>query len=308
LFLLSLLWAATVLRGDLLPVLASTHMPRLERQVLPLVPLAIVAGAIALSQSVRWPQRRQLWSCTLVGLGLFAVPALLIDFSESRVPAFARTALLTLVPVFAVVFEPYIGKSSQRRVSGGLLATLSGVTAALFIFPVSMPNSAGSALGFAGVIAAAASVAASNCLGVALVAQLDVQSAGRRSSVAAIAAIAAATAAIVLAMASLIFEQPLWNWNIVTPEWTWSAAIETPATFLLFWLMPRMSATRMATRYLLAPLLAIIIGVILLRSVQDVHPRTWLGLSLMAASAAWLLFGPNESAGLSTSPLDLGRK
>ena len=76
------------------------------------------------------------------------------------------------------------------------------------------------------------------------------------------------------------------------PELLWSIAIEVPALFLLFWLMPRMSAARMATRYVIAPLLAILVGAGLMRAA--LVPRTWLGLMLMAAGAVYLLFAPDE--------------
>ena len=73
---------------------------------------------------------------------------------------------------------------------------------------------------------------------------------------------------------------------------------------LLFWLMPRMPAPLLATRYILAPLLAILIGAIALQSVQEVRLRTWLGMMCMAIGAFWILFAPRETPGSSTLSLE----
>jgi len=307
LFLLSLLWACTLLRWDLMPGSGSIPIPFFERQALPLIMLALLAGVIAIACNAPWPQGKQIWVCIQVGLGLFVVPATLLDFSDGRLPGVARTALLTLVPVFVVVFEPYIGKDSEWKARSSLLTALAGVVGALLVFPVSIPDSTEAGLGFVAVVLAAVCVAAANCLGVAAATQLETASGARRSSAAPMAAIAGATAAVGLVAASLLFEQPVWKWNTIAPGQLWTATIETPTLVLLFWLMRRISATRMAARYVLAPLLAILIGVVLLRSLQDVRPRTWLGLFLMAASAGWLLFGHAENDGSSTLPLNLNR-
>lgn len=295
---LSLSWACGMLQQDLLPGLATARVPRLEREALPLVLLSLAAGVIAFVRGSSWPRGKQLGACVLVGFGLFLVPALLVDFAEARLPALARTALFTLVPMFAVVFEPHIGTAPKTQ--GGIVPALVGVAGALFVFPLAMPDSASSAVGFSATILAAGCIAAANCFGVALAAQPDRR---RRGGVAAMAMIAGLSAAIGLTIASLVCERPVWEWNAIGSEVLWSAAIETPGLLLLFWLMPRLSATRMAARYLLAPLLAILIGVALLRSTQDVHARSWFGLILMASSTIWLLFAPDERPNTSTLQL-----
>jgi drug/metabolite transporter (DMT)-like permease len=74
---------------------------------------------------------------------------------------------------------------------------------------------------------------------------------------------------------------------------------------LLFWLMPRLSASRMATRYLLAPLFAILLGAVLLQSLHEIQPQTWLGLALMAAGAVWLMLASPDEQNAPASQLDL---
>lgn len=324
---LSLLWACAALRVDLLsgllPGLLETT-PYLERQVLPLVLLSIAAAAIAIARGANWRRlisgssvpgssitrslpRASVW----IGLGLFTVPAMLVSFSDTWISGLARTALFTLAPVFAVVFEPYLGLSSSSsssssssapRQRAGLLAALSAVAGSLLVFPGAIPNSLQSAGALITVIAAAASVAAANCHGAAKASSLGRDAAGQ---LAAMAAMAGATGALTLAAASVLLEHPVWRWSALAPELFWSAAIELPALLLLFWLMPRLSAPRMATRYVWAPLLALLSGVVLEHAGRAVQPRTWLGLILMAAGAGWMLFAPREEASLSILPLEI---
>jgi hypothetical protein len=312
LLVLCLLWACAALRVDILPGLLETA-PYLERQVLPLVLLSIAAGSIAIarrairrrsipgSSSPGFPisstlARASVW----IGLGLFTVPAMLVFFADTWISGLARTALFTLTPVFAVVFEPYLGSPSARQ-RAGLLASLIAVAGSLLVFPVVIPNSLQSAAAFAAVVTAAASVAAANCHGTAKAASLDRDATGQ---LAATTAIAGATGALTLAAASAFLEHPVSRWSTLAPELVWSAAIELPALLLLFWLMPRISAPRMATRYVWAPLLAILFGIVLEHAARAVQPRTWLGLMLMATGAGWMLFAPHEESSLSILSLD----
>jgi hypothetical protein len=303
LLLLSLVLACSALKADLMPGLAPNLVPHLGRQVIPLALLALAAAIVAVVRRAKWPGGRQLSAPVLIGLGLFAAPAILVSFSSGWVPGSARTALFTLVPVFAVVFEPYIGSASGGQQRGGLATSLIAVVGALLVFPIVIPATLEAGEAIVAVVLAAASIAAANCLGVATAARL-----GRNSaSFAAIVAVAAATAAISDGLASAFLERTLWNWSALAPELFWAAATEVPALLLLVWLMPRISATQLTTRYLWAPLLAILIGAAVLQSLREFRPRTWLGLSLMAVGAAWLLFAPSEEAGANRLPLKLDR-
>jgi drug/metabolite transporter (DMT)-like permease len=302
LLLLSLLWASSVWKSELTPGLVPGPIPRYERQALPFLVLALVATPIALRPKRKRPRRSQVWKSILVGLGLFVLPGWLVFLSNGWVPQLARTALFTLVPVFTLVFEPHIGDPSGAPSRGGLAAALAAIAGTLLVFPVTIPATLEVAGAYLALILAAACIAAANCLGVAIATPL------RREStfpIAAMAAIAGTTAAITQAAASALMEEPILKWETVAPELFWSAVIEAPALMLLFWLMPRLSATKMATRYVLAPLLAILIGAELLRSAQDLHLRTWLGLALMALGSAWLLFAPESEVVAAGLRLDL---
>jgi drug/metabolite transporter (DMT)-like permease len=256
--------------------------------------LAVAAGLIAVARRAHWPRGLPFGNSVLIGLGLFVAPAGLVFLADGWVPGLARTALFTLVPVFTLVFEPYAGGGLDRQSHGALLAALASVAGALRVFPVALPASSEAALALCAVILAAACVAAANCKAVVVATELV------SKSTSAMAAIAGATAAVAFAAVSAVMERPIWNWETLAPELLWSAVVEVPALLLLFWLMSRMSATRMATRYVIAPLLAILIGATLMRSA--LVPRTWLGLLSMAGGAAYLLLAPAakaESIGLS---------
>jgi drug/metabolite transporter (DMT)-like permease len=115
------------------------------------------------------------------------------------------------------------------------------------------------------------------------------------------AAIAGATAAIGLVAVSAATEGL--TWRLIASDFVWSVAITLPSLCLLFWLMRRMTAARMTTRFVLAPLIAILIGIAIDR--PSIEPRTWLGLILIAGAAGWLLLAPADKPDANSSTLKL---
>lgn len=293
--LLCLLWAADSLRGDLLPPSAASALPILERQALQFALLAVAAALAATVCRAEWPRGRRLGQCVLVGVGLFLVPALLIHFSKEWISDLSRVALFSLVPVFALVFEPYFDSGSDSLSKSGLIASLAGVAGTLLVFPVDVPGSIAAGGAFCVLIGAAACIAAANCGAVYIAAYLP----GR--SLLAMVAIMSGSAAPGFALASELTERPTWSWSGVSSEFGWWAVVEWPALLLLFWLMRRMSAVPMTTRFLLAPLIANIVSLLLLR--PTVSLRAGLGLLLIAAGAGWLLFRPESETNDSLPPL-----
>ena len=65
------------------------------------------------------------------------------------------------------------------------------------------------------------------------------------------------------------------------------------ALAVLFWLMRRMSAVQMTTRFLIAPLMANLISLALIR--PHVEIQSWIGLALIAAGAGWIVLEPSSS-------------
>ena len=297
LLLLSFLWSLSSLRGDLFPNLTPAPLPYMERQVVSFAVFAAVAALIAVVRGAEWPRGRRLGESILLGVGLFVAPAGLVYLSNESISGQSRVALFSLAPVFAVVVEPYVGSGTGRGSRNGLLAALVAVIGTLCVFPVALPGSIEGGFALFEVVFAAGCVAIANCRAVKLSAELP----GR--SVMPLAAIAGTSAALGLAVLSAATERAVWNWGAMGPELAWSAVVELPGLLLLFWLMQRMSAARMTTRYVLAPLIAILAVLVLMRPAAGW--RTWLGLALMAGGTGWLLFAPDDDADGDSSPLKL---
>jgi drug/metabolite transporter (DMT)-like permease len=293
LFLLCLLWASTSLRSDLLPGSVSVaDASPFPGEALLLGLLAVVAAVVAMVRNAGWPRGRMLGAAVLVGIGLFVVPAALIEVAKGAIDDSTRMALFSLVPVLAVVFEPHLGfASSQQR--GGLAAGLIAVLGSLLLFPLELPQNAHAALAFLGIVAAAASVAAANCMGVRIACEANAP------SIFSFAAVSAGSGALILGAIGMLGDRRA----LSVPHLDAWSALDLVALGLLFWMMRRMTAVRMTTRFLIAPLLANLIGLAFLR--PGVQMRGWIGLLLIAAGSGWLLLGPQRDRDESTLKLDL---
>ncbi len=279
LLLLSILWSLGPLSSDLFARAANTAPP-LESATIQLALLALFSALWAVARHQPWPRGRELFAIIAVGLGLFAAPAVFVALAASEVSSLTRVALFSLVPVFAVVFEPYLGGDALRPPPAALMAALAAVVGTLCIFPLNLPGSIQAGAAFLGLILAAVLVAAANCAAVRLASQ--------SKSLAPLIAIACATAAAVLASANQILSPEPWQVAGLSPAWL--LAVDLPSLLLLFWLMRRTSATAMSTRYVLAPLIAILVDMGIARPI--VEARTWFGLLLIAGGAGVLLFAP----------------
>lgn len=299
LLLLCLFLAVGAMRSDLFPASAANSAPPLEREALSLVLLALAAGLIAVARKAPWPRGRQLQSSIVIGLGLFVAPAVLVSLSQGWLSAYTRVVLFSLVPVFAVVFHPHIGGGAGSQIRGGLLAALAAVGGMLCVFPIDLPGSIEASLAFAAVIVAAACVAAANCYAVRVANALP------GSGLAPMAAIAALTAALGLVVLLAATGGLTLRWAVLGADLAWPAAVSLPGLLLLFWLMPHMTAVRMTTRFVIAPLLAIFISIVLDR--PSLGLRTSLGLLLAAAGAGWLVFAPDDHSDANSSTLQLNR-
>ena len=295
LLLLSFLWALDSLRSDLFPHSFASARPSqettLENEAVSFLLLAIAAALFSAIRVARWPRGRHLLSAIAVGLGLFAVPAVLVSLSATWVSATTRVAIFSLVPVFAVVLSPHLGPhvdaDAEPSTMPGLIGALAAVAGTLCIFPLQLPNSIPSTAAIAALLFAALSLAAANCHAVRLARANQPE-----ASLAPLAAIASSSAATALVAASLLIEPTSRSLSAFLPQPLWPALLPLPALLILFWLMPRMTATRMTTRFVLAPFMAVAIGIALEQ--PSVGLRIWIGLLLVAAGAGWLLFAPAE--------------
>ncbi len=273
--LLCLLWAWDSLRGDLAPESTTAAMPAMERQALE---FALPAAAVALFALLRrkpWPAGREGFAWMLAGMELFLLPTLLVHLSVGWINQLTRAALFSLVPVLAVVVDPYLG--SGETSGKGLAAALAAVMGTFLVFPATVPGSLAGVAGWCATLAAALCIAAGNCSAVPL--------ARRSHSLAPAVAIACGTAAAGFAVTSALTEHAVSPLTGSGLESLIGAAI---ATLLIFWLLRRMDAVPMTTRYVVAPLIANLAAVVLFRPIVSL--RAGLGLGLIAAGAGWLLF------------------
>ncbi len=220
---------------------------------------------------------------TLVGIGLFAVPALVAIGGSGRVGDTTRVALFSLTPLFAVIFEPYLGINAAEgdESRGAFLAAMAAIAGTFLVFPVELPHSYATAFVMLLVVATAALIAAANCAAVRMARQSP--------SIFTFTAAASGSAALVLGILGLAVRQQAAG-SAALGAWS---ALDVSALALLFWLMPRMSAVQITTRFLIAPLMANVMSLALLRPHVDV--QSWIGLLLIAAGSARLLIAPAES-------------
>ena len=280
---LCMLWALSVLRGELFPnlFLVSARLPVFASQAFVLGLFGVVALLLAGRNRAAQKPRIQLLRGLWISCGLFLIPGIAVAGSRPFVPEFSRVALLSLVPVFAVVLDPYLGTREGSGSRWGLAAAVTAVAGTLCVFPLEVPVSMGAAAGFAAVVVAAFSIAAANCRLVCVANAIETGTLWR------VAAIAALTGAMGFAIATAIFERPFEVSARMMPDLIWNAVVDVPALFLLFWLTKRMSAPQMTARYLLAPLLANLLELAVFQPRAGL--RAGIGLLLIAAGAVGIL-------------------
>jgi drug/metabolite transporter (DMT)-like permease len=286
LLLLSALWAAASLRTDLFPSLGADSLSPAMHQAVIFSVFAAVAASIAVARRVEFPRKRQAWACAGIGLGLFVVPATLVACAQGMVSTLDRVAVFSLTPVLAVVLEPYMQGTAPRQGMAALAGSLVAVAGIFLLLPLDIPGSFGAGAALCALLAAAFSIAATNCLAVRLARNL----AGR--STLPMAALAGAGSAVCFAAASAFTPRTAWRWAALPSQLLGLLVIDLSSLFLLFWLMPRLAASRMTARFLLAPLFAILAGMALGPTSPPV--RAWLGMALLAGGAGWLVFAPAD--------------
>lgn len=248
---------------------------------------AAMAALVAWIRRVEYPRGRDGWMAAGVGVGLFVIPAGAAALAGSTVSRFDEVAVLCLTPVFAGVLEPYLQNSGPRRGKAALAGALTAVAGILCFFPLEAPGSLRGGVALGALLVTALEVAAANCLAVRLA-----SSAPRRSTLTMAAPAGAASALCFAITAALTQSRPgdLSELPIYLPK---LFLIDLPGLFLLFWLMPRLSASRMTARFVLAPLFASVAGLALLERMPPL--RGLLGLALLAGGSGWIVFAPAES-------------
>src|SRR6185437_2397859 len=286
LVLLSALWALGTLRTELFPRFGLVTVSHALGQAVLFFIFAVVAACIAVVRRVEFPRGRSAWACAGVGLGLFLLPAALLAWAQGELSTLDRVAVFSLTPFFAVVLEPYLQGSTPSRAKAALGASLTAITGVLFLFPLTIPGSLRAGTAFFALLTASFGIATANCVAV----RLAVRVAER--SILPMAALTGGVTAICFAAAAAFNPHAAWRWNKVSSSLLGLLVIDLPALFLLFWLMPRLAASRMTARFLVAPLMTLVLGMAL--EAPSVPVRAWLGTLLLAGGAGWLVFAPSE--------------
>ncbi|MFC5861037.1 EamA family transporter [Acidicapsa dinghuensis] len=285
---LSFLMALGPLRRDLLPNLTAAHgLSENANQAVVLSLVAVTTSVFAGLRRIRWPRGTNLLECGLIGLGLFVAPSLARAMPEP-VPALTAVALLALATVFAAVLEPYL-RRFEAQPSGRILPAMACVGGMFLIFPIATPRTFAAAEAWIVTIVAAACLAATNCAGVALL-RKSVNEKAPTLAVAPALAVAAGTGAMAFVLLAIFrgnaLQRPL-EWSDIGVSLVWPVIVDLPAIFLLFWLMQRMAAAQMTLRFVMWPLMAVVIEALVLA--QRLTLQTWTGLALVTAGSWWAL-------------------
>jgi drug/metabolite transporter (DMT)-like permease len=293
---LCLLGALGPLRGEFAPAITSSALPPWLTPALPYVLAALLAAARALLRRLPWLSASQARTGAFIGLGLFAVPTLALRLAQAWIDPFTQVILLALVPVFAVVLEPHIAQP-YTPARHALVAALAATAGLLLVFPFLLPRTAAAAAAWLVVLLAVCIVATAYCRAAQLAIQIPSSAIG---SFAAVACAASVAAFLIAGIVESAFHLPS------APPHTqllWSTLIDAPSLLLLFWLLPRLSASRISTRFILSPLFSSLAGLIFLQPALTL--RTTLGLVLATGGSAWLLLAPPSGPDLSSASLGL---
>ncbi|RXH55817.1 hypothetical protein [Granulicella sibirica] len=204
----------------------------------------------------------------VVGVGLLAVPLVLLDAAQSM------SALVPGVVVFALI--PVVVVTGVGRMAL-LVPALAGVAGVLLLVPAQMP---GSPRGWEGL---GLTVLAAGVTGACLVV-LPRMLRGVETGWAV--AVMCLGSGVVLGGAGVAAGGE-WTWGAVGVEMARGVLFDLPEVVLLLWLVKAVEPYRVAARYLVAPLFTVIEGYVLLKPGLDL--RTGVGVTLLAGGGWWLL-------------------
>ncbi|NYF80166.1 hypothetical protein [Granulicella arctica] len=263
-------------------------LPPLEQGSLQYAVVGVVAVAIWIFRSRSTDAKFLPWPLLAVAsLLLLGLPVLLNVSSGTGV------ALFALVPLCVVVGVVACGREARGRAL--MMPALIGLAGALLLLPFQLPSTAYGGFMF-GVVFVAVLLAAGGSIWMHALLQ-------GRNIAQAVAVICGANA-VLLGVAALLRGEGMIAASSSPAELLRCLVLDLPQMFLLVWLLREMPPERLAARFLVAPLLTAIEGVILLHPPLDI--RMGLGMMLMLLGSGALLFwnGADESASASSLGLN----
>jgi drug/metabolite transporter (DMT)-like permease len=262
----------------LIPSTTSDVLPLLEEQCLLYAAAGLGAllfvgkGLGARIAGLRWGR------LAVAGVMLLGVPSVLVEFAGSRVPAVNRSAVFALLPavvVLVTVSRPN-AEEEERRFFAPALMAFGGV---LLLLPVALPGSAREWVMLAIVCVA---------MGLVGVAGVWIYRLLQTFAVGDAIALACLANALFLLVWCSVTGSLVWQLSGFGGAISIASLLDLVTLALLIFLSREMPPVRFAARYLVISLLTVIEGYIVLR--PELTVRMEVGLALLAAGAAWILF------------------
>jgi drug/metabolite transporter (DMT)-like permease len=208
---------------------------------------------------------------------LLGVPAVVSEWAQGGVPDTSQAALFALVPfvVVAVAMARELAPGEEAGVQRFFAPALAGFGGALFLLPFSFPVSARGRTMFGVLLVAVVVVGFASVWIYRLLRGFGMMEAF---------AVVCLSNALFLGVCALLFGG---SWSGALSLISISSLCYLLELFLLVWLLREMSPVRLATRYLVVPLLAVLEGLVIVRPALTV--RMGAGLILLVGGAGYLL-------------------
>lgn len=294
--LLCLLGSLGPLRSELAPRVTVSLVPLWLVPAWPYLLAALTAAALTQLRGIPWLPAHRVRAAILIGFGLFIIPAITLRAAGTQIDSFTAVILLALTPIFTAVLEPHIGcAATQPR--HALVAATAAALGLILYFPFQLPRTVAEAASWLLLMITSSVVAASYCRA----ALLTIQSPQSFAAPAAAIACAASSAALIL-IASFAHAYGL-SFASRPVNLLWSTFVDTPGLLLLFWLLPRLAASRLSSHFVITPLFTSVVALIVVR--PAITLRDISGLILATVGSAWLLFAPSFGRDDSSSTLGL---
>lgn len=271
-------WQAS---GWLLPT-SSEGPSLLERSGIAWVLVALISSLLARvgdRAAVKAGSRWRWGDVAAAGALMFAVPAILLQHASEYAPETNATVIFSLIPVVVVLL--CAAASSSQRSMAMLLPALAGSAGVLLILPFEWPTSS---RGWESLVEIAAAMVLASCAAVWLHALLH--SSGRSE---ALGVIGLANATVLLSWSGVRGELVVRRWGAHSLV---AVASEAAIFALAVVLVRAVEPTRFSARFLVAPLLTVVEGMIVLHPEFD--GRLVAGLALLLAGSGLVLRG-NET-------------
>lgn len=287
------IWAAfaglclLVSSSRLLPAVAADSTSSIAQQSCFYGAVGLIALIIAGRRLLVRIKQRKLLLLQLAGVSilLLGMPAVVSEWARDGLSDITQTALFALVPFLVVVVamarEPIAGEDlGVRRFFAPALAGFGGI---LLLLPFNFPVSVRARVMWGVLLAAIVLVGFASEWIYQLLRGFEMIEAF---------SIVCLSNALFLAACSVVISPSSGSWSTASSLISLSSLCYLLELFLLIWLLREMPPVRLAARFLVVPLLAILEGLAILRPAFTV--RMAAGLLLLTGGAGYLLLSKSR--------------